>query len=58
MMFSFFGESNGFSFPKLPVFDVIRTKAKSNSDDVFGYDTALFKISGHYSIEIYIFVVC
>ena len=58
MMFSFFRESNGFSFQKLPAFEVVGTKAKSNSDNVFGYGTALLKISGHYSIEMSIFVVC
>ena len=29
----------------------IRTKAKGNSNNVFGYGTALLKISGHHSIE-------
>ena len=58
MMFSFFRESNGFSFQKLPPFEVIRTKAKGNSNIVFGYGTAFLKISGHYSIEMSIFVVC
>ena len=58
MMFSFFGEFNGFSFQKSPAFEVIETKAKSNSDNVFGYGTALLKISRHYSIEMSIFVVC
>ena len=57
-MFSFFRESKGFSFQNLAAFKVIRTKAKSNSDDVFGHGTALLKISGHYSKEMSIFVVC
>ena len=58
MMFSFFGESNWFSFQNLAAFEVIGTKAKSSSDDVVGHGTALLKISGHYSIEMSIFVVC
>ena len=58
MMFSFFGESNGFFFQKIPAFEVIGSKAKGNSNNVFGYGTALLKISGHYSIEMSIFVVC
>ena len=58
MMFSFFRESNGFSFQNLATFEVKETKAKSNSDDVFGHGTAFLKISGHYSIEMSIFVVC
>ena len=58
MMFSFFGESNGFSLKKLPAFEVIDTNIKTNSDNMFGYGTALLKISGHHSIEMSIFVVC
>ena len=58
MMFSLFGESNGFSFQNLAAFEVIRTKVKRNSDDVFSHGTALLKISGHYLIEMSIFVVC
>ena len=54
----FFVESNGFSFQNVAAFEIIGTKAKSNSDDVFGHDTALLKISGHYLIEMSIFVVC
>ena len=50
MMFSFFGETNGFSFQNLAAFEVIGTKAKSNSDDVFGHGTALLKISGNVHI--------
>ena len=57
MMFSFFKESNEFSFQKLPAFEVIGAKAKSNSDDVFGHGTALLKISGYYLIKMSIFVV-
>ena len=58
MMFICFKESIGFTFQKLPAFEVVRTKAKGTSNYVFGYGTALLKISGHYSIEISIFVVC
>ena len=58
MMFSFFRESNWFSFQNLAAFEVMGTKAKSNSDDVFGHGTALLKISGHYLIEMSIFMVC
>ena len=59
MMFIFFGESIGLIFQKLPAFEVVRTKAKGNSNNVFGYDsTALLRISGHYSVEMSIFVVC
>ena len=58
MMFICFGASNGFTFKKLAAFEVIRTNAKGNSNNVFGYDTALLKISAHYSIEMSIFVVC
>ena len=58
MMFSVFRESNGFSFQNLTAFEVIGTKAKSKGDDVFGHGTALLKISGHYSIEMSIFVKC
>ena len=36
MMFSCFRESNGFSFQNVAAFGVIGTKAKTNSDDVFG----------------------
>ena len=57
MMFICFRKSNGFTFQKLPAFEVARTKAKGNSDNVLGYGTALLKISGYYSIEISIFVV-
>ena len=56
MMFSFFWRIKGFSFQKLPAFEVTGTKAKSNNDDVFGYGTVLLKISGHYSIEMSIFL--
>ena len=58
MMLIYFGESIGFTFQKLLAFEVIRTKAKGNSNNVFGYDTALLKISEHYSVEMFIFVVC
>ena len=58
MMFICFGESIGFTFQKLPAFEVIRTKVKGNSNNVFGYGTALLKISRHYSIKMSIFVVC
>ena len=57
MMFSCFREFNGFPFQNLAAFGVIGTKAKSNSDDVFGKGTTLLKISGHYSIEMSIFVL-
>ena len=52
MMFSFLD-----SIQNLAAFEVVGTKAKSNSDDVFGHGTSLLKISGHYSIEMSIFVV-
>ena len=58
MMFSFFRESNGFSFQNLAAFEVVGTKIKSNNDNVFGHGTALLKISRHYLIEMSIFVVC
>ena len=61
MMFIFFGEFNGFPFQKLPAFEVVGTKVtvtKSNTDNMFGYVTALLKIFGHYSIEMSIFVGC
>ena len=57
MMFICFGFLDSPS-KKLAAFRVIRTKAKSNSDNVFGHGTALLKISGHYLIEMSIFVVC
>ena len=45
MMFICFEESDGFSFQNLAAFRVIRTKAKRNSDNVFGHGTALLKLS-------------
>ena len=57
MMLSCLGESNGISFQNLAAFEVIGTKAKSNSDDLFGHGTELLKMSGHYSIERSIFVI-
>ena len=45
MMFICFGESIGFPFQKLPAFEVIRTKAKGNSNNVFGYGTLFLKIT-------------
>ena len=35
-------------FQNLAAFEVIGTRVKSNSGDVFGHGTALLKISGHY----------
>ena len=40
----------------LAAFEVIGTKAKSNSDDVFGHGTVLLKTSGHYLMKMSIFV--
>ena len=40
MMFICSRESNGFSFQKIAAFRVVRPKAKSNSNNVFGHGTA------------------
>ena len=44
--------------PKITWFWGHQDQSKSNSNNVFGYGTALLKISGHNSIEMFIFVVC
>ena len=36
LMLIFFGESNGFSFQKLPAFEIIGTKVKDNKNNVLG----------------------